>query len=349
MKNSILNIVLIALVAFLLVFGIYAVNFPNGLSDQNVDWGNFGSFFGGVLSPLLSFISIIYVVKATQAQIKAASDSTREQINTANKNLRLELIEIKKENLKSDILKMLEKAVDNALKAKSTNKMLVALQSVYFEDIEFPAQEGIDFYVLRYKKNKIEALIPTKLDVVQMISTYTSLVQNIYEYRNEAITEQEANKIAYQHLYIEDKGFISKDLSEFTRQSNEITLLLFDLIGNGYSFARAQYYARAIYPHIEKLSKFSIFDKFALGNLSLIYTAPTETNLDFIGAYKDLLVRELNFSLKVSLESEDMSIIQQQDIIETHTGSIRWYQVLKNTKSNTSYIRTPDGIWGEAG
>jgi hypothetical protein len=58
--------ILIITSCFLLIlpilFYIYGID-GNHLSHENSDWGDFGSYFGGVVSPILSFVSIIFLYK----------------------------------------------------------------------------------------------------------------------------------------------------------------------------------------------------------------------------------------------------------------------------------------------
>jgi len=45
-----------------LVLGVYWQVFHDGLSNNSTDWGNFGSYFNGVLTPILSIINILVFV-----------------------------------------------------------------------------------------------------------------------------------------------------------------------------------------------------------------------------------------------------------------------------------------------
>ena len=59
-------------------------------SVSNVDWGSFGSYFGGVSGPLLSFISVLLLVYTLRQQ-------------------RFQLVSMSEENTKHDMLRYLEK------------------------------------------------------------------------------------------------------------------------------------------------------------------------------------------------------------------------------------------------
>lgn len=58
---------------------LYLYVFHGALSDNHGTWGEFGSFFGGIISPLvaiLAFIAVIYNFDLTKDQFKKNSDAT---------------------------------------------------------------------------------------------------------------------------------------------------------------------------------------------------------------------------------------------------------------------------------
>lgn len=57
-----LIIIIIAVLLFLLIYGIYRYNFPGWFSDKQEDWGTFGDYIGGLLGPILSLISILLII-----------------------------------------------------------------------------------------------------------------------------------------------------------------------------------------------------------------------------------------------------------------------------------------------
>lgn len=48
----------------------YRMNFEGGFSSQQGDWADFGSYVGGSLGPILSFVSILIVLWALKSQVK---------------------------------------------------------------------------------------------------------------------------------------------------------------------------------------------------------------------------------------------------------------------------------------
>lgn len=70
---------IICLALIIIVLGVYCIKFgPWYLSTQDADvWGQFGDFMGGVLNPILSFISICLLIRSVTLQVQ--SNSTLKQ------------------------------------------------------------------------------------------------------------------------------------------------------------------------------------------------------------------------------------------------------------------------------
>ncbi|WP_412495458.1 putative phage abortive infection protein [Vibrio cyclitrophicus] len=61
------------------VLVLYVSMFSGGLSDSHSVWGEFGSFFGGVLSPIVSilaFVGLLYSMEQTKTQFKLQSEES---------------------------------------------------------------------------------------------------------------------------------------------------------------------------------------------------------------------------------------------------------------------------------
>ena len=65
-----INTITLILILFLIisVFSSYILNFNNGISNEQAIWGSFGDYIGGILNPLLTFITIIYLIKSHSLQ-----------------------------------------------------------------------------------------------------------------------------------------------------------------------------------------------------------------------------------------------------------------------------------------
>ena len=68
--EKVLNYILvIAITLSAGTIGIYLYTFSGGLSQDNEKWGAFGSFLGGALGPMLSFLSLIAIIKTIRLQL----------------------------------------------------------------------------------------------------------------------------------------------------------------------------------------------------------------------------------------------------------------------------------------
>ncbi|MFT6834266.1 MAG: hypothetical protein ACJA0H_000294 [Francisellaceae bacterium] len=61
------------------IFVLYTSQFTGGLSESHTVWGEFGSFFGGILSPIVSvlaFVGLLYSMEQTKSQFKQQSEES---------------------------------------------------------------------------------------------------------------------------------------------------------------------------------------------------------------------------------------------------------------------------------
>ncbi|NGZ13944.1 hypothetical protein HGG78_09345 [Vibrio aestuarianus] len=79
-----------AVVCILLVIGIYGIQFHSyKLSDDVDHWNQFGGYVGGVLGPLLSFISLVMLIKSLNLQNESNNTLLEEsRLNIKNEKLR---------------------------------------------------------------------------------------------------------------------------------------------------------------------------------------------------------------------------------------------------------------------
>lgn len=119
-----------AVVLIIVVLIAYFVNFYliNGyrISDDSTVWSSFGDYFGGVLGPLLSFLSIVLLIKSLTLQ------------NEANETLKVEL----KNSEKTEKLRSFEALFFNMIESQKTLfdsfrvKLNAAQEPVVFSGVE---------------------------------------------------------------------------------------------------------------------------------------------------------------------------------------------------------------------
>lgn len=87
MKKYIL-LAIILLMTIFIVLGMYWIIFHDGLSNNSEDWGNFGSYFNGLLTPILTFINI-FVFVSISMKLSVLDDKRAEKESEGQKTLML--------------------------------------------------------------------------------------------------------------------------------------------------------------------------------------------------------------------------------------------------------------------
>lgn len=95
------KLLLLLAVCSVVLFGVVSFYFyemysfgHKSISNNNQDWGNFGSFVGGILSPIFSLLSVIFVFHATLAT-RADQQKNMDAIEQNNRlNYLIKIIEL---------------------------------------------------------------------------------------------------------------------------------------------------------------------------------------------------------------------------------------------------------------
>lgn len=85
----------------LLILGVtllYLYNFHYGLSSHILDWSGFGSFFNGLLTPLLAIVNIIVLVELTIKISNIDNARTKSEIKAQKELL---IIQLRKQSIES--------------------------------------------------------------------------------------------------------------------------------------------------------------------------------------------------------------------------------------------------------
>lgn len=98
LRESIMNkYIVFSVIALLFVVGAYCINFYYVLglsvSDKTDDWAKLGDFLGGVLGPILSFISIVLLVRSLDFQ-KSSNESLAKEIKNNEKIEKMKSFEL---------------------------------------------------------------------------------------------------------------------------------------------------------------------------------------------------------------------------------------------------------------
>lgn len=81
--------------------------FKNTISDDPSDWSAFGSYFGGTVAPILTFLTLIILIK----QAKVVQDSTNIQVEHLNKSRKIDNILKAIDNCSIELVKVRDEVV----------------------------------------------------------------------------------------------------------------------------------------------------------------------------------------------------------------------------------------------
>ncbi|MFJ5434056.1 hypothetical protein ACIPSR_10845 [Pectobacterium sp. CHL-2024] len=102
MKNEKPCVKILLTVSFILAFFIiigYAINFHDlSLSKNPADWGVLGDYFGGMLNPLISSITLFFLIKTYLTQkneLQGMEISTKKQLNISAKIVKINTLQTK--------------------------------------------------------------------------------------------------------------------------------------------------------------------------------------------------------------------------------------------------------------
>ncbi len=99
----------IGLGSFVVAVGAYSYVFGTRISDSHLAWAEFGSFFGGVLNPILAFLAVVMLFITLLSQMTEFRKSV-EYLDASARTAREELELLKSQNLDNETLSVLANA-----------------------------------------------------------------------------------------------------------------------------------------------------------------------------------------------------------------------------------------------
>ena len=100
-KIAFILVIVFSFLSFTTPLIIYLIHFNNGFSSLNEDWGNFGSFYGGIISSVFSFISFLALLYTIYIQ--------QTEIGITKKEIEDNKVLLEQDNMRKDLLNTLEK------------------------------------------------------------------------------------------------------------------------------------------------------------------------------------------------------------------------------------------------
>lgn len=145
--------IIAAALLILLVFFTYFVNFyvilGGGVSDDSAIWGQFADYVGGILNPLLSFVSIVLLIKSLMLQSEA-NISLRAELKNNEKTEKLRSFETLFFNLVDSQKKLFDSLRIESMEGSEIAQLMGAKAVMKIEDkIEEIRHEGGDDHAIK--------------------------------------------------------------------------------------------------------------------------------------------------------------------------------------------------------
>ena len=161
-----------------IVVGLYWIVFHDGLSYNSEDWGNLGSYFNGVLSPILTFANIFIFIDISM-KLSVLDDKRAEKESEGQKNIIL--MQFRKKEIDS-----FEMILNQALIPSS--QFVISK-----EDLARPIVLA-DLYLQTFLKSKLSLF---------NLTANSEIAQSIYELKSE-LKNYHAKFVSDQKLLITD-------------------------------------------------------------------------------------------------------------------------------------------------
>lgn len=121
----------------LAVIGTYIGNFHlSTISDSPADWGVLGDYFGGVLNPLISMITLFFLIKTYLTQkeeLKQSESLNREQVRLSQVTVNTQLLNTKI-SAAHEALAVYHHEMDRVTTAKNNNWLFIGMNAKTYSD-----------------------------------------------------------------------------------------------------------------------------------------------------------------------------------------------------------------------
>lgn len=122
--------VLFFILCMVMIIGIYILNFrSNPISNNPSDWGVLGDYFGGILNPLISLITLSFLIKTYLYQKKETiqgQSAADEQRSIAQKTARIQLLNTKI-SARYDAMTFYKSEMDGVTNAMASNRRYTSI------------------------------------------------------------------------------------------------------------------------------------------------------------------------------------------------------------------------------
>lgn len=187
----------------LAVFIFYFVNFHNGLSKSNADWGTFGDYVGGILNPVIAATVLYWIVetfklqkmelKETRLLLETSTNAQKEQIKLAALTAHLNSVLMRIDILKSERLSLLQgvpiepKKDDGSSALPKINNPIVESHLKQSEQFEKIMSNNLYFFTLDKGTPEGQRFLKIEKDIKELTEKSFELERQIEFFYNEKI------------------------------------------------------------------------------------------------------------------------------------------------------------------
>jgi uncharacterized membrane protein len=218
-------VAILVIVAALLPFIIRF--YSHTISDKQEHWGQFGDYFGGILNPIISLISLIVLtyisISVSKIEDQRNEFTLQELARPFGQIIYINLeqhLEIKFMNCGLGPLIIKEILLTNGKEIKSTNfyTNLPVSDNVIWRDFMF---DGMDFTLARDSEIVLFSVTPFNANISEIFDGYKAFEDFKAQFRK--IIKDFTIEIKYQDIYGRSMPIVSKSLSMFEK-SNTISI-----------------------------------------------------------------------------------------------------------------------------
>lgn len=202
--------VVAAILALLVVFGAYTINFHNlSISDDSATWGTFGDFIGGVLNPIFGFITImilLYTMSLQTDELRNSVKALNDQQNEFKESKQIAIIQNKQLEEKKqfdNLLVFIKLAHSEVMRELTLKREYLLNNKTTFED-------GADTLLTKFStahdsiSNGREFVMVSIYDGVQLpsslmlaLETISQNIETIFYFINQVIDDESRENLVY--------------------------------------------------------------------------------------------------------------------------------------------------------
>lgn len=235
-----LAIFLISLVCLSYVFNFY-LNLGYVISDEPEAWGQLGDFIGGLVNPILSFMSFVFIIKSLNLQNEANLE-LRKEVNNTRKTEKLRSFETQLFHMISSqresfaLFKINEVLYKLVLEKNEVDAVILIEAEVQRLRAEFSDDEIVGYLEAVDPRDQIYGLTRMFYNMVKMISEKLSDSHGfcLEDRKSHYLTLINFTDFALLRLIMMNAQFIKNPHTDYLKSNLEFSSIL-DEVGLSYS------------------------------------------------------------------------------------------------------------------